>query len=64
MEKIIKSDAEWRAALAITTATRSSLVPDLPTIAESGYPGFESVAVYGFFAPEILSQLKLIFIVL
>ena len=38
-------------ALAITTATRSSLVPDLPTIAESGYPGFESVAVYGFFAP-------------
>ena len=38
-------------ALAITTATRSSLVPDLPTIAESGYPGFESVAVYGFLAP-------------
>jgi tripartite-type tricarboxylate transporter receptor subunit TctC len=38
-------------ALAITTASRSSLVPDLPTIAESGYPGFESVAVYGFFAP-------------
>ena len=38
-------------ALAITTAARSSLVPDLPTIAESGYPGFESVAVYGFFAP-------------
>jgi tripartite-type tricarboxylate transporter receptor subunit TctC len=38
-------------ALAITTATRSSLVPNLPTIAESGYPGFESVAVYGFFAP-------------
>ncbi len=38
-------------ALAITTAQRSSLVPDLPTVAESGYPGFESVAVYGFFAP-------------
>jgi tripartite-type tricarboxylate transporter receptor subunit TctC len=38
-------------ALAITTAKRSPLVPDLPTIAESGYPGFESVASYGFFAP-------------
>lgn len=38
-------------ALAITTAKRSALMPDLPTIAESGYPGFESVASYGFFAP-------------
>jgi tripartite-type tricarboxylate transporter receptor subunit TctC len=38
-------------ALAITTAKRSTLMPDLPTIAESGYPGFESVASYGFFAP-------------
>lgn len=38
-------------ALAITTSKRSPLVPDLPTIAESGYPGFESVASYGFFAP-------------
>jgi tripartite-type tricarboxylate transporter receptor subunit TctC len=38
-------------ALAITTAKRSSLMPDLPTVAESGYPGFESIAVYGFFAP-------------
>jgi tripartite-type tricarboxylate transporter receptor subunit TctC len=38
-------------ALAITTAKRSTLAPDLPTVAESGYPGFESVASYGFFAP-------------
>lgn len=38
-------------ALAITTAKRSTLMPDLPTVAESGYPGFESVASYGFFAP-------------
>ena len=38
-------------ALAITTAKRSELMPDLPTVAESGYPGFESVASYGFFAP-------------
>ena len=38
-------------ALAITTAKRSSLMPELPTVAESGYPGFESIASYGFFAP-------------
>jgi tripartite-type tricarboxylate transporter receptor subunit TctC len=38
-------------ALAITTAKRSALIPNVPTIAESGYPGFESVASYGFFAP-------------
>ncbi len=37
--------------LAVTTATRSPLLPDVPTIAESGYPGFESVARYGLFAP-------------
>ncbi len=38
-------------ALAITTSKRSPLIPDVPTVAESGYPGFESVASYGFFAP-------------
>ena len=27
-------------AMAVTTAQRSSLVPDIPTLAESGYPGF------------------------
>jgi tripartite-type tricarboxylate transporter receptor subunit TctC len=38
-------------ALAVTTAQRSSLVPDLPTVAESGLPGFETVAWFGLFAP-------------
>ncbi len=38
-------------ALAITTSKRSALIPNVPTVAESGYPGFESVASYGFFAP-------------
>ena len=38
-------------ALAITTARRSPLAPDLPTVAESGYPGFEAVTWLGLFAP-------------
>jgi tripartite-type tricarboxylate transporter receptor subunit TctC len=37
--------------LAVTSATRSSLVPDLPTIAESGLPGFEASLFYGIVAP-------------
>ena len=37
--------------LAVTSAARSALVPDMPTIAESGVPGFEAVLRYGFVAP-------------
>jgi tripartite-type tricarboxylate transporter receptor subunit TctC len=37
--------------LAVTSAKRSSLVPDLPTIAESGLPGFEASLFYGIVAP-------------
>jgi tripartite-type tricarboxylate transporter receptor subunit TctC len=38
-------------ALAITTMERSSLVPDLPTVSESGVPGYELVGWYAFLAP-------------
>ncbi len=38
-------------ALAVTTAQRSALVPELPTVAESGLPGYETVAWFGLFAP-------------
>lgn len=38
-------------ALAVTTSKRSPLLPGVPTIAESGYPGFDSIASYGLFAP-------------
>ena len=38
-------------AIAVTTATRFPLLPDLPTIAESGYPGFEALAWNGIMVP-------------
>lgn len=37
--------------LGIGTRTRSPLLPDVPTIAESGYPGFEAVGWIGIVAP-------------
>ncbi len=37
--------------IAVTTAQRSPAMPELPTVAESGLPGFEAVAIYGLFAP-------------
>lgn len=39
-------------ALAVTAAKRSSIVPDVPTVAETGYPGFDAGQWYGFFAPR------------
>ncbi|CAM5195250.1 Tripartite tricarboxylate transporter substrate binding protein OS=Castellaniella sp OX=1955812 GN=EPN31_05365 PE=3 SV=1 [Castellaniella denitrificans] len=39
-------------ALAVATAKRSSLLPDLPTLAESGVPGVEADAWMGFVAPH------------
>ena len=38
-------------ALAITSSKRSALAPDLPTMAESGFPGFEAVPWFGLLAP-------------
>jgi len=38
-------------AIAVTGAKRSPQLPDVPTFAEAGMPGFESYAWYGFFAP-------------
>ena len=38
-------------ALAISGAKRSPLAPDLPTVAESGLPGFASDTYFGLFAP-------------
>jgi len=38
-------------ALAVTTEKRSALVPDLPTMAESGVPGFDISTWFGIMAP-------------
>ena len=41
--------------LAVTSAKRTSVFPDLPTVAESGVPGFESHQWFGIFAPKSTS---------
>lgn len=38
-------------ALAITSATRAAVLPDLPTVSESGVPGYEASQWYGVMAP-------------
>jgi tripartite-type tricarboxylate transporter receptor subunit TctC len=50
-------------ALAVTSLQRSALLPELPTVAESGIPDFEVIVWYGVFAPAatpkpILSRLS------
>lgn len=41
-------------ALAVSSKARSPVLPDVPTIAESGYAGFETTAWWGVFAPAKL----------
>jgi tripartite-type tricarboxylate transporter receptor subunit TctC len=50
-------------AIAVAGPTRSSLFPDVPTVNESGLPGFEAVLHYGLLAPagtpkEIITRLN------
>ena len=37
--------------VAVTTAARSSVLPNVPTVAESGFPGFDDHTWFSFFAP-------------
>jgi tripartite-type tricarboxylate transporter receptor subunit TctC len=42
--------------LAVTSAKRSPLMPDVPTVAESGFAGFEMVSWYGLWGPAKLPR--------
>ncbi|HUQ27310.1 MAG TPA: tripartite tricarboxylate transporter substrate binding protein [Usitatibacter sp.] len=44
-------DAGKLVALATTGLKRTSLMPNVPTVAEQGYPGFEAINWYAFVAP-------------
>ncbi|HEY1473299.1 MAG TPA: tripartite tricarboxylate transporter substrate binding protein [Pseudolabrys sp.] len=39
-------------ALGVTSRQRSTLLPDVPTVSESGLPGFEAVTWFGFAVPK------------
>ena len=41
--------------LAVSNAKRSAAVPELPTLAESGFPGFDATTWNGFLAPASMS---------
>ena len=50
-------------AVAVTSRQRTSVAPDIPTIAESGLPAFEATSWWGVFAPpktphEIVAKLN------
>jgi tripartite-type tricarboxylate transporter receptor subunit TctC len=44
-------DGGYIRALAVTSAKHSTLMPELPTLAESGLPGFDATLSYGLLAP-------------
>ena len=43
-------------ALAVTSPQRSPMLPDVPTVAESGYPGYEAMVWFGMLAPAKLPE--------
>ena len=50
-------------AIAVTTATRSKALPDVPTVAEAGVPGYETSVWWGFLgpagmAPELVAKIN------
>ena len=47
--------ADTRIVLAVLTPARTPIFPDVPSVAEAGFPGFEASVWYGFIAPAGLA---------
>ena len=43
-------------ALAVSTAQRSAIAPEIPTVAEAGVPGYDANAWFGLFAPAAVPK--------
>jgi tripartite-type tricarboxylate transporter receptor subunit TctC len=60
MNQVQTVQAQWKAGrvrlLGVTTATRVSAIPEIPTIAEAGVPGYESITWFGLFGPKGLDE--------
>jgi tripartite-type tricarboxylate transporter receptor subunit TctC len=62
-EVVGQLDSGMVRAVAVTTATRSKALPDVPTVAESGVPGYETSVWWGFLgpagmAPELVAKIN------
>lgn len=60
MNQVQTVQAQWKAGrvrlLGVTTATRVSAIPEIPTISEAGVPGYESITWFGLFGPKGLDE--------
>jgi tripartite-type tricarboxylate transporter receptor subunit TctC len=60
MNQVQTVQAQWKAGrvrlLGVTTATRVSAISEIPTIAEAGVPGYESITWFGLFGPKGLDE--------
>ena len=62
-EVVGQLDGGFVRAIAVTTAIRSKAMPDVPTVAESGVPGYETSVWWGFLgpagmAPELVAKIN------
>ena len=60
MNQVQTVQAQWKAGrvrlLGVTTATRVPAIPEIPTIAEAGVPGYASITWFGLFGPKGLDE--------
>jgi tripartite-type tricarboxylate transporter receptor subunit TctC len=63
VEILPRIHSDQQRALAVTSAKRIAEAPEIPTVAESGLPGFDTAAWFGIFAPAntlkpVIDQLR------